>query len=103
MVHEYFRVDFTLIWKAGYNLFATAAAGATGGAGSRFSRRAISASSECISPSSSRCFSTSTPSGRTTLVFDSLKRAARVPGAGALLRGLYNYQHPSLACGRYSG
>ena len=30
------------------------------------------------------------------LVFDNLKRAARVPGAGALLRGLYNYQHPSL-------
>ncbi|WP_223648678.1 quinone-dependent dihydroorotate dehydrogenase [Hymenobacter psoromatis] len=31
------------------------------------------------------------------LVFDNLKRAARLPGAGALLRGLYDYQHPSLA------
>ncbi len=30
-------------------------------------------------------------------IFDNLKRAARLPGAGALLRGLYNYQHPSLA------
>ncbi len=30
-------------------------------------------------------------------VFDNLKRAVRLPGAGALLRGLYNYQHPSLA------
>ena len=31
------------------------------------------------------------------LVFDNLRRAARVPGAKALLRGLYDYQHPSLA------
>ena len=31
------------------------------------------------------------------LVFDNLRRAARLPGAKALLRGLYNYQHPSLA------
>jgi len=31
------------------------------------------------------------------LVFDNLKRAARLPGTGALLRGLYDYQHPSLA------
>jgi len=30
-------------------------------------------------------------------VFDNLKRAARLPGTGALLRGLYDYQHPSLA------
>ena len=30
-------------------------------------------------------------------VFDNLKHAARVPGAAALLRGLYSYQHPSLA------
>jgi dihydroorotate dehydrogenase len=29
--------------------------------------------------------------------FDNLKRASRLPGAQALLRGLYNYQHPSLA------
>jgi len=29
-------------------------------------------------------------------VFDNLRRAAHVPGARALLRGLYNYQHPSL-------
>jgi dihydroorotate dehydrogenase len=29
--------------------------------------------------------------------FDNLKRASRLPGAPALLRGLYNYQHPSLA------
>jgi dihydroorotate dehydrogenase len=28
--------------------------------------------------------------------FNNLKRACRVPGTGALLRGLYNYQHPSL-------
>ena len=31
------------------------------------------------------------------LVFDNLRRAARVPGAKAALRGLYNFQHPSLA------
>ena len=31
------------------------------------------------------------------LVFDNLRRAARLPGAKALLRGLYDYQHPSLA------
>ncbi len=31
------------------------------------------------------------------LVFDNLRRAAQLPGAKALLRGLYNYQHPSLA------
>ena len=30
-------------------------------------------------------------------VFDNLRRAARLPGAKALLRGLYDYQHPSLA------
>lgn len=30
------------------------------------------------------------------LVFDNLRRAARVPGTNALLRSLYNYQHPSL-------
>jgi dihydroorotate dehydrogenase len=30
------------------------------------------------------------------LVFDNLRRAARVPGSSALLRGLYNFQHPSL-------
>lgn len=30
------------------------------------------------------------------LVFDNLKRAHRLPGAAALLRGLYDYQHPSL-------
>ena len=30
-------------------------------------------------------------------VFDNLKRAARLPGALPLLRGLYDYQHPSLA------
>ncbi|WP_046246168.1 quinone-dependent dihydroorotate dehydrogenase [Hymenobacter terrenus] len=30
------------------------------------------------------------------LVFDNLRRAARLPGTKALLRGLYNYQHPSL-------
>jgi len=30
-------------------------------------------------------------------VFDNLRRAARLPGAGALLRGLYDYQHPGLA------
>jgi len=30
------------------------------------------------------------------VVFDNLKRAARVPGAAAALRGLYDYQHPSL-------
>jgi len=29
--------------------------------------------------------------------FDNLKRAASLPGAKAVLRGLYNYQHPSLA------
>jgi dihydroorotate dehydrogenase len=29
--------------------------------------------------------------------FDNLKRAASWPGAKAVLRGLYNYQHPSLA------
>lgn len=31
------------------------------------------------------------------LVFDNLKRANGLPGTGALLRNLYNYQHPSLA------
>ncbi|OGX82648.1 dihydroorotate dehydrogenase (quinone) [Hymenobacter lapidarius] len=31
------------------------------------------------------------------LVFDNLRRAARLPGAKALLRGLYDYQHPNLA------
>jgi dihydroorotate dehydrogenase len=31
------------------------------------------------------------------LVFDNLCRAARVPGVPALLRGLYDYQHSSLA------
>jgi dihydroorotate dehydrogenase len=31
------------------------------------------------------------------LVFDNLKRASGLPGTGALLRNLYNYQHPSLA------
>ena len=31
------------------------------------------------------------------LVFDNLRRAARVPGTRALLRALYDYQHPSLA------
>ncbi len=30
------------------------------------------------------------------LVFDNLKRAARLPGTAAALRGLYDYQHPSL-------
>ena len=30
------------------------------------------------------------------LVFDNLRRAARVPGTKAVLRGLYGYQHPSL-------
>lgn len=30
-------------------------------------------------------------------VFNNLKRAARVPGTKALLRGRYDYQHPSLA------
>ena len=30
------------------------------------------------------------------LVFDNLRRAARIPGTKALLRGLYNYQHPDL-------
>ncbi|MVN77878.1 quinone-dependent dihydroorotate dehydrogenase [Hymenobacter sp. HMF4947] len=30
-------------------------------------------------------------------VFDNLKRASRLPGTAALLRGFYNYQHPSLA------
>ncbi|RAK69301.1 quinone-dependent dihydroorotate dehydrogenase [Hymenobacter edaphi] len=30
-------------------------------------------------------------------VFDNLRRAARVPGAKAVLRGLYDFQHPSLA------
>ena len=29
--------------------------------------------------------------------FDNLKRASQLPGTKALLRGLYNYQHPSLA------
>ncbi len=29
-------------------------------------------------------------------VFDNLRRAAHVPGVRALLRGLYDYQHPSL-------
>jgi dihydroorotate dehydrogenase len=29
-------------------------------------------------------------------IFDNLKRAARVPGTAALLRTLYDYQHPSL-------
>jgi len=31
------------------------------------------------------------------LVFDNLRRAARLPGARALLRSLYGFQHPSLA------
>ena len=31
------------------------------------------------------------------LVFDNLRRAARLPGAKALLRGLYDFQDPSLA------
>ena len=31
------------------------------------------------------------------LVVDNLKRAGRLPGSRALLRGLYDYQHPSLA------
>ena len=31
------------------------------------------------------------------LVFDNLRRAARLPGAKSLLRGLYDFQHPSLA------
>ena len=31
------------------------------------------------------------------LVFDNLRRAARLPGTKSLLRGLYDYQHPSLA------
>ncbi|HEX8504748.1 MAG TPA: quinone-dependent dihydroorotate dehydrogenase [Hymenobacter sp.] len=31
------------------------------------------------------------------LVFDNLRRAARLPGAKAMLRGLYDFQHPSLA------
>jgi dihydroorotate dehydrogenase len=30
------------------------------------------------------------------LIFDNLKRAARIPGTTAVLRSLYNYQHPSL-------
>ncbi|WP_151089278.1 quinone-dependent dihydroorotate dehydrogenase [Hymenobacter baengnokdamensis] len=30
------------------------------------------------------------------LVFDNLKRAARLPGTAALLRSLYHYHHPSL-------
>jgi dihydroorotate dehydrogenase len=30
------------------------------------------------------------------LVFDNLRRAARLPGAEALLRSLYDYQHPDL-------
>ena len=30
-------------------------------------------------------------------VFDNLRRAARLPGAKSLLRGLYSYRHPSLA------
>ncbi|QKG53225.1 quinone-dependent dihydroorotate dehydrogenase [Hymenobacter sp. BRD67] len=30
------------------------------------------------------------------LVFDNLKRVARLPGTAALLRGLYHYHHPSL-------
>ena len=30
-------------------------------------------------------------------VFDNLRRAARLPGAKAVLRGLYDFQHPSLA------
>jgi dihydroorotate dehydrogenase len=29
-------------------------------------------------------------------IFDNLKRAARLPGTTAVLRSLYNYQHPSL-------
>ncbi|AMR29688.1 dihydroorotate dehydrogenase [Hymenobacter psoromatis] len=29
-------------------------------------------------------------------VFNNLRRAARLPGTGALLRGLYDYRHPSL-------
>src|SRR6476661_1270757 len=31
------------------------------------------------------------------LVFNNLRRAARVPGAKAMLRALYDFQHPSLA------
>jgi dihydroorotate dehydrogenase len=31
------------------------------------------------------------------LVFNNLRRAARVPGAKAMLRGLYDFQHPNLA------
>ena len=31
------------------------------------------------------------------LVFDNLRRAGRVPGAAALLRGLYDFRHPGLA------
>ena len=31
------------------------------------------------------------------VVFDNLRWAARLPGTKALLRGLYNYQHPNLA------
>ena len=31
------------------------------------------------------------------LVFDNLRRAARLPGAKAMLRSLYDFQHPSLA------
>jgi len=31
------------------------------------------------------------------LIFDNLKRANGLPGTAALLRGLYDYQHPSLA------
>ena len=31
------------------------------------------------------------------LVFDNLRRAARLPGAKTLLRGLYDYRHPGLA------
>ena len=31
------------------------------------------------------------------LVFDNLRRAARLPGTKSLLRGLYDYQHPNLA------
>jgi dihydroorotate dehydrogenase len=30
------------------------------------------------------------------LIFDNLKRAARIPGTTTVLRSLYNYQHPSL-------
>ena len=31
------------------------------------------------------------------VVFDNLRRAARVPGTKALMRALYDYQNPNLA------